>query len=106
MVCLSQLDLCPALYGSFRNGLVYGYIPGSALHAKDLHDDKIWRRVATLLAKWHRVDTVPGNQGGPKLFPTLRKWLLEIPNQFSSEEKQKQFSSKLSIQLLTEEVIV
>ncbi|KAJ1925674.1 hypothetical protein IWQ60_004415 [Tieghemiomyces parasiticus] len=73
---LSQLGLCPPLYGKFKNGLVYGYVPGEVVQVSQLSDPHISRLVAHRLAEWHRV-TIPGAKTA-KLFVTLNQWLGEV----------------------------
>lgn len=47
--------MAPPLLGRFKNGLLYGFIPGQVCKAEDLGREAIWRGVAQKLAEWHAL---------------------------------------------------
>jgi ethanolamine kinase len=102
LVRLSELGLSPPLYGRFHNGLIYGYIPGHVLAADQMWDQKMQQLVAERLARWHQV-SVPGKRV-PKLFPTLDKWLKEVPKAYSRPELQEKFNEHFDVAVITKEI--
>ena len=50
---LASLGLAPPLLASFRNGLIYEFIPGRVCTAEDLTKESVWRGVAKKLGEWH-----------------------------------------------------
>jgi ethanolamine kinase len=50
---LHAVGLGPALYGTFENGLVVGYVPGKPLTEAEMADDKVAAQIAAELAAWH-----------------------------------------------------
>lgn len=85
---LASHGLAPPLYASFANGLLYGYIPGSACTPNDF--PPLSQAIATHLRSWHQLPIPPHSES--KLFPTMEKWLnllkpsvpLALFNQLSS----------------------
>ncbi|RKP07936.1 choline/ethanolamine kinase [Thamnocephalis sphaerospora] len=102
LVCLAQLGLCPPLYGRFDNGLVYGFIPGQVLTPEQLSDPHLSRRTAEKLARWHRV-RVPGAFES-RLFPTLWRWMNEVPETYQVEKTQALYAAKVDLPALKEEL--
>ncbi|CAG8560293.1 1434_t:CDS:2 [Funneliformis mosseae] len=78
LVTLSSLGMSPPFYGRFSNGLVYGFIEGTAFSVPDLSNSCKSSLVAEHLAAWHNVNIA--GEKKPKLFVTLKKWLKEELN--------------------------
>ncbi|CAI2182652.1 11047_t:CDS:10 [Funneliformis geosporum] len=89
LVTLSSLGLSPPLYGRFNNGLVYGFIEGTAFSVSDLSDSYKSSLVAEHLAIWHNVNIV--GEKKPKLFVTLKKWLKEVPTSYVNPETNENY---------------
>lgn len=49
------MGMAPPLLGRFKNGLLYGFIPGQVCKAEDLAQEAVWRGVARKLAEWHAL---------------------------------------------------
>ena len=77
-MALQDAGLVPPLIARVRNGLVYGYVAGTALRPAQLDDAQLGALIARKLARWHRMDAVPGSRA-PRLFRTLRRWLRTLP---------------------------
>lgn len=92
----------PEVYGSFENGLVYGFIHGSALDVEDLSDAKISKLVARGLSRFHKLP-IPGDQS-PQLFPILYKWLDAVPPCFEDPVKQAKFEKNFDMAGMKREV--
>jgi ethanolamine kinase len=73
------------------------------LQVKELHDVDKGRLVAQRLARWHRV-TVPGEVRQAKLFPTLHKWLNELPTVYSQHDIQAKFEAAFTKEELAREL--
>ncbi|CAJ0905511.1 13773_t:CDS:2, partial [Entrophospora sp. SA101] len=95
LVRLSMLELSPPLYGRFSNGFVYGYIPGKVFTVEDMSDPYKSTLVAKKLAQWHSVDMVGDKTAN--LFPTLYKWLGEVPISYSNSDINKKFHENFNI---------
>lgn len=57
---LASRGMAPPLLGRFRNGLLYGFIPGKVCKAEDLAQEPVWRGVAQQLAHWHAKVPISG----------------------------------------------
>lgn len=40
---LAEVGMCPPVYATFDNGLVYGFAPGVTLDEKTVRDETIWK---------------------------------------------------------------
>ncbi|KAF9166629.1 Ethanolamine kinase [Actinomortierella ambigua] len=103
MVILSTLGLCPPLYGRFKNGLAYGCIPGDVFKVADMREPHKMRLVAKKLATWHASVTIPGERTS-KLFPTIRKWIHEVPETYSKPAIQQVFADNFDMKQLHQEL--
>ncbi|RKP26588.1 choline/ethanolamine kinase [Syncephalis pseudoplumigaleata] len=102
IVCLAKLDLSPPLYGRFNNGLVYGFIPGQMLLPEQLTDPHMGRCIARKLARWHQV-RIPGSVEA-KLFPTLWRWMDEVPSEYNNAQTQATYLEKINLPELKAEL--
>ena len=73
------------LYGTFLNGVVYSFIPGRTLKFEDMKDENVFNNVAVAIAKHHKIE--PPIVKTPMLFVTLRKWLVNVPNEYVDPKK-------------------
>ncbi|CAH1763235.1 17755_t:CDS:2 [Entrophospora sp. SA101] len=103
LVRLSMLELSPPLYGRFSNGFVYGYIPGKVFTVEDMSDPYKSTLVAKKLAQWHSVDMVGDKTAN--LFPTLYKWLGEVPISYSNSDINKKFHENFNIKKIKLELL-
>ena len=77
---LQTLGLAPTLYGKFGNGLVYGFIPGSAAAPSQLGAPTVMRQVSRRLAQWHatlspRTVAAQLPNGLDEFWTVLGKWV-------------------------------
>eukprot|EP01116_Phalansterium_solitarium_P001893 TRINITY_DN11727_c0_g1_i1.p1 TRINITY_DN11727_c0_g1~~TRINITY_DN11727_c0_g1_i1.p1 ORF type:complete len:379 (-),score=109.03 TRINITY_DN11727_c0_g1_i1:190-1326(-) len=86
--------LGPPLYGSFRNGYVYGFAEGRPLTAAELKDERFVDRIASQLAHWHQIDFPSART--PGLYQKIDKWLSLVPAGYHDPLEQAQFE-KLDI---------
>ncbi|CUM64214.1 uncharacterized protein PRCAT00001808001 [Priceomyces carsonii] len=55
---LNSLSLAPPIHARFKNGLVYGFLPGKSLDPEELSKPNIYPLIAQQLGNWHRkLDT-------------------------------------------------
>ncbi|KAL1920604.1 uncharacterized protein VTP21DRAFT_981 [Calcarisporiella thermophila] len=102
IVCLSNLELAPPLFGRFKNGLVYGYIPGRIFSVDDMAEAQKSALVARRLAQWHKVKLPIERQS--RLFSTLYKWLKEVPTEFADGKRDAILKKHFTPNRLIEEV--
>ena len=77
MVRLSKAGFCPPVYGTFNNGLVYGFVPGRTLSLDDAADPHLAQLIARKMAQLHSMPISDKEAKSPALFQTLRLWLKE-----------------------------
>ena len=77
MIRLSEAGFCPPVYGTFNNGLVYGFVPGQPLSSDDLGDPHLAQLIARKMAQWHSLPISDKEAKSPALFQTMRSWLKE-----------------------------
>ncbi|ORZ30078.1 kinase-like domain-containing protein [Catenaria anguillulae PL171] len=85
MAYLASHGLAPPLHARFNNGLVYGFVKGTAAHPDALAHPQVWPAIAKHLAEWHSLPlpspSSPSNDGAQapppasQLFVTLDRWL-------------------------------
>lgn len=85
---LSEKQLASSPLVRFANGHAYQFISGAVCSEGDMAHARIWRGVATELARWHTTLPVVGPSRGdphkildlkPGLWSTAKKWLDAIP---------------------------
>lgn len=57
---LAVRGMAPPLLGRFKNGLLYGFIPGRPCTAQDLTQEPVWRGIAQKLGEWHARVPISG----------------------------------------------
>ncbi|KAJ1508028.1 Ethanolamine kinase [Coelomomyces lativittatus] len=92
---LSQHQLAPSLFMTFKNGMVYEYIEGEACTSDDLPN--VAEQVARTLKKWHEVPP-PSTLRSPTFLSTLWKWL-ELLKPFSLSQKLEMAITDLEARL-------
>jgi len=97
---MSRLDVgSPTFFGLFENGRIEGYLAARAVTPQELHDPRIFPRVAAALGKLHSLG--PRLQGlknrAPALFPKLQR-IFSLAREVSfpssgNEKKQAQLEA-------------
>lgn len=65
---LNSLNLAPAVHARFRNGLIYGFLPGRSLQPEELLSEQLYLSIAQQLGNWHsKVDSEVIQNGVEKL---------------------------------------
>ncbi|KAG0039641.1 Ethanolamine kinase 1 [Gryganskiella cystojenkinii] len=103
MVILSELGLCPPLFGKFRNGLAYGCIPGKVFKVSDMRDPHKMDLVSKKLAIWHGTVNIPGEHSS-KLFKTIHKWIHEVPESYTKPDVQEIFAKNFDMRQIYSEL--
>ena len=85
------------IYGTFLNGLIYSYFEGRTINIGDLIDLKTFRQTAQAIAGHHKLS--PPIKKVPILFITLRKWLTNVPLEYSDPEKKPYDINKIKEEL-------
>ncbi|XP_017120576.1 ethanolamine kinase [Drosophila elegans] len=90
---LHTYGLAPSLYATFKNGLVYEYVPGTTLNTDSVLCPEIWPLVARRMAEMHRKVRKHGDSSATKPLPMIWKktqsFLDLVPERFSDAEKHK-----------------
>ncbi|XP_030379490.1 ethanolamine kinase [Scaptodrosophila lebanonensis] len=102
---LHTYGLAPSLYATFKNGLVYQYVPGITLNTESVLCPDIWPLVARRMAEMHRVVRKNGEAKPlPMLWKKTQSFLDLVPERFSDAEKHKRVKGTfLPISRLREE---
>ncbi|KAI4458990.1 choline/ethanoalamine kinase [Holotrichia oblita] len=88
ILMLNELGLAPSLYATFENGLTYEFVPGTTLNVKTVADPKIYKLVATHMAKLHKVKVANVSNPKPILWTKMQRFLDLVPEIFSDPDKQ------------------
>lgn len=88
---LNSLDLAPPVFSRFKNGVIYGYLPGKSLQPHELTNPNLYPLVAQLLGNWHSsIDSKLIENGVEK----LRNFSLLIKSKkHPAKHKKKKFIS-------------
>ncbi|XP_043949027.1 ethanolamine kinase isoform X1 [Drosophila biarmipes] len=90
---LHTYGLAPSLYATFKNGLVYEYVPGTTLNTDSVLCPEIWPLVARRMAEMHRKVRKHGEGSAAKPMPMIWKktqsFLDLVPERFSDADKHK-----------------
>lgn len=81
----------PQLYATFKNGISYGFMPGSILSTETVRSEKLYPLIAREMARLHTLKPKDGFRFEPCLFVTLKKWLKILPKEFEDKEKQERY---------------
>lgn len=84
-------DLAPPIYGRFKNGIIYGYVPGRSLSLDELAIPSIGRLIASKLAAWHSIPAadVPSACKRVCIFSKIRRLISDIPTSVFSNPNCK-----------------
>jgi len=115
MMLFHSVGSAAPLYCAFRNGIMYGYTPGSVINYTLAQDMHIQRLVTRQLARVHCMDVrglsamfgdgLHHKDNKPALFTTLYKWLDLIPQTFSDPDKQRRLDDRsISKAMLRQEI--
>lgn len=87
---LHKHGLAPELFATFRNGLVYEFVPGVTINSETVNDPRIWRLVAANMAKMHKLPLNAEDAAKePMLKTKIIKFLDLIPERFSDPIKHE-----------------
>lgn len=97
----SDAGLIEPLYAHFNNGVVYGFAEGDTLNEKTVFDEKVWPRIAEVVAKFHclQVDCFKGESKEPN-FPleSIRGIIGQLKSQFEKKaETDTRFKEWLAL---------
>ncbi|XP_034472910.1 ethanolamine kinase [Drosophila innubila] len=87
---LHTYGLAPSLYATFKNGLVYEYVPGSTLNIESVLSPDIWPLVARRMAEMHRVVRKNNDDEPlPMIWKKTQSFFDLVPERFSDADKHK-----------------
>ena len=96
---MQENGLAPPLHCRFENGFIYGYVPGIPLKPSQLSCPSFYPLVARKMARWHQVDSVPGDHA-PRLFKTIWRWFRNIPSSYTQSDVQARFTDSVDVPFL------
>eukprot|EP01111_Echinosteliopsis_oligospora_P012049 TRINITY_DN4097_c0_g1_i2.p1 TRINITY_DN4097_c0_g1~~TRINITY_DN4097_c0_g1_i2.p1 ORF type:complete len:308 (+),score=75.63 TRINITY_DN4097_c0_g1_i2:200-1123(+) len=91
----------PKLWGVFKNGCVYAYLPGRDVELLEMNDPKISKMIAREVAKWHKLNM--SGERVPVLWRTIYNWSSQIPRTVEDPAKNEVLQA-LNVDLLITEV--
>jgi len=119
MVFLNRHGCAAPLYGTFDNGVIYGYVPGRVLKRSDVREPHLAELIAKRMAKMHNIgldksaETNPLMDGDemsqePVLISKIEWYINNLPTTFDEPEKQQKFLAQYPTkeQLLKELALV
>lgn len=86
---LQRFGFAPRLYGVFKNGLAYEYVPGCTLTPESVVSPNVWPLVATHMARMHRLNVQAPNVVVPMIVSKTLRFLDLVPEQFTDPVKHK-----------------
>lgn len=94
IVLLHSYGFAPALYATFKNGLVYDFVPGVTLNTDSVLLPEVWSLVAQRMAEMHRVVKPDWNRNAdskpvPMLWKKTQSFFDLVPDRFSDANKHK-----------------
>jgi len=102
---LHSQGFCPQIYGTFTNGMIYGFISGRPLSPEDvleMHNGKYSELIAKEMARWHKDAKVP-EEKTPLMWKTIDQWMEQIPSSYNNPDKDKKLKD-VDLDLLREEL--
>jgi len=103
MVLLNRHGCAAPLYGTFENGVIYGFVPGRVLNRNDVREPHFSELIAKSMAKMHTVGFgVDGKQNlsnsdkstTPMLIPKITSFIASLPTSFDNPAKQRKFETQ------------
>lgn len=90
IILLHSYGFAPSLYATFKNGLVYDFVPGVTLDTKSVLEPEIWPLVAQRMAEMHRfVKPNWDNNAVPMVWKKTQSFFDLVPVQFSDAKKHR-----------------
>ncbi|XP_073828793.1 ethanolamine kinase 1 [Musca autumnalis] len=92
IILLHSYGFAPTLYATFKNGLVYDFVPGVTLNTESILLPEIWTLVAQRMANMHRVVKPDWNRNAkpvPMLWKKTQSFFDLVPERYSDAEKHK-----------------
>jgi len=91
---LSDLGIAAKLYGTFRNGIAYEFIPGEVLTSETVSKPDIYPLVANAMATMHKA--IPYDSQEPCLWKKLQDFLELSPDDFPDDPvKHQRYKSQV-----------
>ncbi|XP_013097744.2 ethanolamine kinase [Stomoxys calcitrans] len=94
IMLLHRYGFAPTLYATFKNGLVYDFVPGVTLNTESVHLPEVWALVAQRMADMHRL-VKPDWSRNADAKPVAMLWKKSqsffdlVPERFSDADKHK-----------------
>ncbi|XP_044730625.1 ethanolamine kinase 1 [Chrysoperla carnea] len=92
LIKLQEVGISAPLYAIFNNGLAYKYINGTTLTTETVVVPKVYKSVATQMAKLHKSIN-NNNNNVPMLWIKCSRFLELIPEKYNDPDKQKRFET-------------
>ncbi|XP_075159359.1 ethanolamine kinase 1 [Haematobia irritans] len=94
ILLLHTYGFAPTLYATFKNGLVYDFVPGVTLNTDSVHHPDVWSLVAQRMADMHRLVKPDWNRNAeskpvPMLWKKTQSFFDLVPERFSDANKHK-----------------
>ncbi|XP_061396868.1 ethanolamine kinase [Musca vetustissima] len=92
IILLHSYGFAPTLYATFKNGLVYDFVPGVTLNPESVLLPEIWSLVAQRMADMHRVVKPDWNRNAkpvPMLWKKTQSFFDLVPERFTDADKHK-----------------
>lgn len=97
IVFLHQHGLAPQLYATFKNGLVYEFVPGVTLNTNSVFEPKIWPLVAKNMARMHKVPlNAKESIKEPMLKTKTLQFLNLVPETFTDPAKHERCGNEIT----------
>lgn len=94
ILLLHSYGFAPTLYATFKNGLVYDFVPGVTLNTDSVLRPEVWSLVAQRMAEMHRMVKPDWDRGAitkatPMLWKKTQSFFDLVPERFSDANKHK-----------------
>ncbi|XP_052270791.1 ethanolamine kinase 1-like isoform X2 [Dreissena polymorpha] len=81
---------CAPLYGTFNNGVLYGFVQGVTLEVDTVRDEQIGKLIAQEMIELHKVK-VPNQEVRSGLWKKMSRFLDLGPDEFADPETNKRY---------------
>lgn len=94
IILLHSYGFAPSLYATFKNGLVYDFVPGVTLNPESVLRPEVWSLVAQRMADMHRLVKLNWEHDAktkpvPMLWKKTQSFFDLVPARFSDANKHK-----------------
>ncbi|XP_023301569.2 ethanolamine kinase [Lucilia cuprina] len=92
IILLHSYGFAPSLYATFKNGLVYDFVPGVTLNPESVLRPEVWSLVAQRMANMHRLVKPTWNHDVkpvPMLWKKTQSFFDLVPVKFTDANKHK-----------------